>query len=600
MFILFVIVYLPIYAQEGYEIKNIRFEGNKTFKKSDLLAQISMHETNLFQRLIQKKEPTFYSSEFAAKDLERIIRFYQSEGFLYVQVEVDTFNVDRKKNDISIRFTIDEGKPIFVDTIELNAQYKLNVNEDSLVNKLTKKFTLKKDARFNDLGLNQDIVEINNAFQNKGYAYSMIHYEVQVDTIKNNAKVDYYIIPGPLSRFGRTTIKGNSYVKESFIRRQLTYSEGDIYEALKLDKTRRNLYDVQTFRIISVIPQKDNNLMDEPIPVEILIEEMPRISSQFGVGYGTEDKFRAFVDFTYRGLLREAGRLNLYAKHSALEPYNLSLSLIQPQFLDKKTSLTINPYFRRQIEPGFDTQTLGLNVPFNRKFNEQFNVSLSYYYEKVTQRVEAGDYDVPDPESNKYLYNKSGLMAALSFNNGLPRFSPEKGFAAYMGFKYNGYIFYSDFNYSKLWVDLRKYNKIGDFVFSLRGMIGGIYSPDSLQFIPVEDRFYSGGANSIRGWSRSELGPKRDTGTPIGGKSIIEMSVEIRHQLFWKLEGAVFLDIGNVWTEAYHYKLNELAYAAGAGLRYNTPIGPIRLDLGFPLWNEKKRPQLFISIGQAF
>lgn len=591
---------LSLTGQEGYEIKKIKFEGNKTFKKSDLLAQITMHETNLFQRVIQKKEPTFYNSEFVLKDLERIIRFYQSEGFLYVQATADTFNVDKKKSDLNVRFTINEGKPILVDTIELNARYAPNVNEDSLVKKLTRRFELKEDKRFNDLGLNKDIVEINNAFQNKGYAYSMTHYEVQVDTAVNKAKVEYYAIPGPLSAFGETSVRGNKYIKESVIRRQLTYKTGDTYESLKLDKTRRNLYDLQTFRIISVIPRKNPDNMDAPIPVDILIEEMPRLSTQFGVGYGTEDKFRGFADITYRGLFNEAGRANLYVRHSALEPYRVSLTLTQPQFLDKKTSLTINPYFRRQIEPGFDTQTLGLNVPVNRKFNDQFNASLSYYFEKVTQRVEAGDYEIPDRESNKFLYNKSGLMAAVSYNSGLPRFSPETGLAAYFGFKYNGYIFKSDFNYTKMWLDLRKYNKIGDFVLSIRGMIGGIYSSDSAQFIPVEDRFYSGGTNSVRGWARSQLGPKRETGTPMGGKSVVEMSVELRRPLFWKLEGAVFMDAGNVWSQPYHYPLNELAYAAGAGLRFKTPIGPIRFDVGVPLWNEKKRVQLFLSIGQAF
>ena len=599
-FILFMLIALPFFAQEGFEVNNIKFEGNKTFKKSDLMAQISMHQTNLFQRVVQKKEPTFYNSEFILKDLERIIRFYQSEGFIYVQASVDTFNTDKKKSEVSVVFRIAEGKPILVDTIELNVQYKPNVNEDSLVRQLSKKFVLKEDKRFNDLGLNKDIVEINNAFQNKGYAYAMTHFEVQVDTALKNAKVEYYAIPGPISTFGETSVRGNSFTSESFIRKQLAYKKGETYQALKLDKTRRSLYDLQTFKIISAIPMKDINRMEDPIQVEILIEEMPRISSEFGVGYGTEDKFRAFADLTYRGLFRRASRVNFYLKHSALEPYHISLKLIQPQFLDKKTSLTINPYFRRQIEPGFDTQTLGLNIPVNRKFSEQFNASLSYYFENVTQRVEAGDYEIPDRESNKYLYNKSGLMASVSLANGLPRFSPEKGLAVYFGFKYNGYIFSSDFNYTKMWLDMRKYTKIGDYVLSFRGMIGGIYSSDSAQFIPVEDRFYSGGTNSIRGWGRSQLGPKRETGTPMGGKSVVEMNVEIRRPLLWKIDGAVFVDAGNIWSKPWHYRFNELAYAAGVGLRYDTPIGPIRFDLGVPLWNDKKRVQMFLSIGQAF
>jgi outer membrane protein insertion porin family len=131
-------------------------------------------------------------------------------------------------------------------------------------------------------------------------------------------------------------------------------------------------------------------------------------------------------------------------------------------------------------------------------------------------------------------------------------------------------------------------------------MIGGINSSDLSQFIPVEDRFYSGGSNSIRGWYLQELGPKRPSGSPLGGKSIMENNFEFRIPLFWKLGFVTFLDAGNVWIPSYSYHLNDLAYAAGGGLRVDTPIGPVRFDIGFPLWNKKTSPQFFISVGQAF
>jgi outer membrane protein insertion porin family len=131
-------------------------------------------------------------------------------------------------------------------------------------------------------------------------------------------------------------------------------------------------------------------------------------------------------------------------------------------------------------------------------------------------------------------------------------------------------------------------------------MAGGIHSGDSTGFIPVEDRFYSGGSNSVRGWNRSELGPKRESSTPLGGKSIIEANLELRQHLFWRLSGVAFIDAGNVQRNSFEYKLNELAYAVGGGLRVETPIGPIRFDVGFPVWNEKRSPQFFISVGQAF
>jgi outer membrane protein insertion porin family len=139
-------------------------------------------------------------------------------------------------------------------------------------------------------------------------------------------------------------------------------------------------------------------------------------------------------------------------------------------------------------------------------------------------------------------------------------------------------------------------------------MIGGIHSSDESQFIPVEDRFYSGGSNSNRGWARSMLGPIIETQdgtsiikTPEGGKSIVEMNLEIRHPLFWQIELAAFVDAANVWSPSYHYCFNQLWYAVGGGIRVNTPIGPVRLDVGVPVVGTADRKvQIFLSVGQAF
>lgn len=587
-------------AQDGYEVKKIRFDGNKTFKKNELLKGLAIYEINFIQRITRRKEPYIYNYEFVENDLERLIRFYQSEGFVYVNASVDTINVNKKKRQVDVRFTIQEGIPITVDTVILNIQDKYTVNEDSLKEKIFRKSNLKAGKRYQDFLLKQDVTDINRTLQVLGYAYSQTYYELDIDTVSNSTAITFYTKPGPTTYFGATEIDGNKNVKESYIRHQMMYDAGNVYNADKLEKTRQTLYDLQTFRIASVVPQLDYENIEAPIPIKVLIEEKPKFSAEIGVGYGTEDKFRTFLDLNFRNLFRDASAANFYFKTSALEPYHLSLKLLQPQFLDKKTSIMINPYLRRQIEPGFDTQTLGVSIPLNRKFSEDLNISLTYYYEKVVQNLEEGDSEVPDPENKKFKYDKSGLTGSVTYNNALPRYSPVNGFTAILGAKYNGYFFSGDFDYTKLWLDLRYYTLLGNFQFAVRGMAGGIITKDSIGFVPVEDRFYAGGANSIRGWGRSKLGPKRATGTPSGGKSIVELGVELRHPLFLGMYGAAFVDVGNVWKEDFHYPIKEFAYAAGVGLRYDTPIGPIRFDVSMPLWNEKKTPQFFISVGQAF
>ena len=137
-------------------------------------------------------------------------------------------------------------------------------------------------------------------------------------------------------------------------------------------------------------------------------------------------------------------------------------------------------------------------------------------------------------------------------------------------------------------------------VAGLRFTVGYMKSFNSPGFIPVDERFFLGGSYSVRGWKRFELGPADINGKPKGGNSFIEGSFEMRYPSMQKIYGVIFLDYGNVWEPTLTYKINELKYAAGIGLRYSTPIGPLRLDFARPIFNSRKKIQIWFSIGHTF
>ena len=592
---------LPVSAQENYEIRKITFHGNQTLKEDFLLDGMAVREVSFFEEIFSKKEPSLFSRDLIDLDMDRLVRIYQREGFLNVKATLRPLDVNDKKKTVKLDIDVEEGDPVIVDSIsvKLNEQ-TTRINLDSLIRKVSRKLELPKGGRFRDESLGNDVQLIEDAFRNLGYAYVSIKYDLDLDPNKLRTGINYTASPGPICDVGKTTISGNKHISESYIRKQMEYSEGELYNKSLLAETRQNLYQSQLFSVVSVSPQKDVKTKKNPIPVNLYVEEAPRVSTRFGVGYGTEDKFRTFLEQNYLGFLGTPSRLNLYLKHSALEPYYGSVKWIFPQFPVTKSTLAFNPFVSRNSEPGYETRTYGLNIPLTYRFNDWLNSSVTYYLEDVKQQVEEGDEDFEDREEEDFPYYKSGMLFSTVLDNSTPKFSPTKGINIALGLKINGHIFGSDFNYTRLWGDFRTYHKLGGLVLAFRTMAGGISSADDDGFIPVEDRFYAGGSNSVRGWDRSELGPKRESGTPLGGKSILEGNFEVRYPLFWKLNGVVFMDTGNVWTGSYVYHLDELAYATGAGLRIDTPIGPIRLDLGFPVWNEKTSPQLFISVGQAF
>lgn len=592
-------VFVPMtsYAQNNYEVRKIFFKGNKTFTKAELLNCMAFHESNIYERLLEKKEASLYSNEFMQSDIERLRQFYQSSGFLNVDIRLDSLKVNQKKQTLNIYLIIVENRPVLVDSVTITiADTVGNLRLNRILNSLV----LKKGIRFDDASLLNDVATINTRLANHGYVYSKTDYQLTINADTSRVNINYYVTPGVRGTFGTTIIKGNRYIREATIRRQLSYKPGQRFNKEQLEKTRKQLYDLQLFRIASVAPVLNPDNQEQPIPVELIIQEMPRWSTRFGLGYGTEDRFRAFGDLTFRGLFGGTSRINLYVKHSQLMPYYFSLSWIEPQFLLKQLSLSVNPYLKKENEPGYNTQTIGINFPIGYKFSDETRVALTYYFDRVQQAVDSTDVDIPNPESDRFQYSKSGISMLFSYSNAKPTISPERGWTINMGAKINGYIFGTDFSYVRLWIEGRNYQKFGRFVMATRGMIGSIYSSNADGFIPVEDRFYSGGSMSNRGWGRSMLGPKRDNGTPLGGKSIIEANIEFRHPLFWRIELAAFLDAGNVWKNSFYYRLKEFALTAGGGLRINTPIGPIRFDVGVPLFNEKRSPQFFLSIGQAF
>jgi len=600
--ILFFASTLMVIAQDNYEIRHINFHGNKTLDKQFLLDAMSIKEVSFLEKVMTKEERSLYNEELVNMDMQRLRTTYRSEGFLDVKATLRPLTINEKNQNVKLDIDIEEGEPVLVDTVTFNFEKeKLSFDTDSLLKRLNRNLKLKKGTRFRDQDLYSDVSLIENALKSLGYAYATADYNLDLNLKTFVTGVEYSVNSGPKSYVGETQITGNENVSEQFIRKQLKYKKGELYNKSLLNKTRRSLYQLQLFRVVSVLPQTGADTLMNPIDVKINVDEAPRLRTRFGLGYGTEDKFRAFLDLNYKSFLGKARHLNLYLKHSALVPYSASIRWIQPQLFGiMNSSIEINPFLSRNAEPGYDTRTYGLNVPLTYHFNPRLNSSLNYYLEDVEQTIEPGDPEFPDMESDKFPYNKSGIIFTTVFNNSNPRFSPREGMNLSLGLKVNGYLFGGDFSYTRLMGDIRSYYRIGEVVLAARIMAGGISSADSSGFVPVEDRFYSGGSNSVRGWNRSDLGPKRESGSPLGGKSIMEANLELRYNLFWRLSAVVFMDAGNVWLPSFEYHINELSYAAGGGLRIETPVGPIRFDVGFPVWNQKKSPQFFISVGQAF
>ncbi|MBS3767320.1 MAG: BamA/TamA family outer membrane protein [Candidatus Cloacimonetes bacterium] len=604
VFFTFLFLHSKVHSQEdfdGYQINNIKFSGNESFSRKKILNQISIRGTNFLHKYILRKKVYHYNEKLLEASLESIKRFYQREGFLYVNTAKKELIPNHKKKQIDLlTIKIDEGEPIIVGNIHYNIEFNPEDNSHtskSFRDKIIKSRILNPDSRFRDEFFQLDKEKIINIFKKQGYAFVNVDHSLELLESENKVDIDWQIKTGKKYFFGSTSVKGNKNIPQKFILKQLPYDDSTLFSRKLIGKAQNNIYDLGLFQIVNVKGKYELNNGNK-IPVEIYVKESPRFNAKIGIGYGSEDKFRIFMDLRRINLFGRSRIAELSVKHSALEPYNLNFKYIQPQFFSSITTMIINPYLRHEIEPGYETLRKGLNLPFTFHFTNRIKSSLNFYLEKVRNKIEDDSTNIITP-AGKNLYDKSGILLNNEWSTSQPIFYPQEGFFASLSCKINGYIFNSHFKYTRLLLDFRKYQLIYNSILAVRFEIGGIESQSSNGFVPVEDRFFAGGSMSIRGWSRSDVGPHAN-GKPIGGKSIMETSVELRYPIYNNLSGTVFMDMGNVWENSYNYDLTELRYSAGLGLRYKTPIGPIRLDIARPIWNHEKTIQFHINIGQAF
>jgi outer membrane protein insertion porin family len=590
-----------LYAQEDYQIHSLEFSGNENFSADELQQQMTLHGMGFIKRSLLQKDPALFSQELLQGDIRNVIIFYQSEGFLQIKIPPPILKPNHDKQSIDINIAIEEGPPVLVKQIQ---PHFLNTSTDSsqlrsLFDNLFQDLKLKPEKRFRDEDLQRDRSKILRQFTFQGYPYIEVEFTLSVD--QNNATVDinWMITPGPLCTFGDIIIFGNLITKTEFIKKQITFKKGERFSQKQLDETQRKLFSLGLFQVAVVRAQftKDKKNI---IPVRIAITEAPRWTGKFGVGYGREDSFRMFVQGRRIGFLGGARRLELLLKRSGLEPYNIDLKLIEPLFFSYKTALTLNPYLRRETEPGYSVSRIGGRISLLYQITLYLKSSLTFIRENVSQDTSEINPDQLSRLETDDLYDKAGPLIALTWDNSQPIFSPDRGYFILLSTKFNGYPVKADFPFIRYMLDVRHYRRQVGIIVAYRLKIGLINSYDEQGFVPVEERFYAGGSHSVRGWSRQELGPTDPFGNPIGGNSLFEGSMEFRIPIWSRFIGVTFLDFGNVWVESGNYPLNELRYALGLGFGVETPIGPLRLDFARPIQDEKKNWEFHLSIGQTF
>jgi outer membrane protein assembly complex protein YaeT len=551
-------------------------------------------------------------------DLKRIETFYRDRGFPDARVTSFEVDLNDAQDAVSITVRIAEGEPIRIAAIELVGFDVLPENDRE---QLREAMQLHVDTPLDRQLVLSARERAANDLRDSGYPYAVVKV-AEDDAGPHRRRVVFEASPGPLARIGDIEVDGEESVSEAVIRRQLTFAPGDRYSRRELRESQRKLYGLELFEFVNIESLEDRTPQAPDVPVRVTVAEGNHQRVTFGAGYGTEEQARARIRWDHVNFLGGARHAGLEGKWSSLDR-GLRTEYRQPAFWHPHFTLNFDGQAWQAAEPVYSLNSFGGRVTLRHQANTQtfWSVSISNEYQRSTVTAEAlEDFTIRDelialgldPRDGEF----SGTLSALAFDIG--RNTTTNVLDARAGYMVTAHVEQAgrwlpgSFNYWAVTTEGRHYLAVGRrLVLANRLRLGTIDALGDLDSsVPFYKRYFLGGSSSIRGWGRFEVGPTSGFGLPIGGHSMIEGSSEVRLPLWGKLGGVAFLDYGNVWSGAWDFNVNDLRYAVGPGLRYLTPIGPIRADFGYqlnPIPNlrvegepERRHWRIHFSVGQAF
>jgi outer membrane protein assembly complex protein YaeT len=598
-------------------VRSLTFRGVRSVDESRLRAAIA---TRVNSRLPWGRSAIFDRARFTA-DTQRLQAFYADRGFPDARVASVDVRLNGRQDAVDLVVTIEEGEPVSVAAITFDGFDVLPPDRLAAV----------KDAIPVSVGGPRDRRAVLaaqetalNELREHGFAYARVTTQEEAGPGGKATRIAFRAEPGPLTHFGPIEIAGNQSVKGGVIQRQLAFKPGDLYRRSVVQASQRRLYTMQLFQFVNIEMLRTEK-QEPTLSTRVTVAEGRHQRVNFGVGYGTEEKARADGQYRHVNFLGGAREAGVHARWSSLDR-GVRLDFNQPYFLASNLWLggeaqqwwTYTPIYRSVVTGGKATLTRRLSTRMSWTVSliaEQTSSTIDLdQLPDQTRRDELRDDLIAlglDPTTNR----QEGTLNALAFD--YQRSTADNPLNARTGYQLAfhveeaGRLLPGSFNYYAASADARHYQPVSDrLVWANRLQLGGVWPiADRPGNVPFNKKYFLGGASSIRGWGRFEVGPLSE-GFPVGGNALLAFTSEVRATVSNRLGGVLFLDGGDVWPDTRDVRLRDLRYAGGVGLRYQTPVGPLRFDLGYQLnrlpgLRVEGRPEgrpwrMHFSIGQAF
>jgi outer membrane protein insertion porin family len=563
-------------------ISQIRFEGNAHISARTLRKQMKTRG----RTIIYFMDKTGRLDEVQLEqDMDKIREYYQNKGF--IDVEIKEVRKDRTaKGPMIITIVIQEGPQYHVRKLTISGY------EHSTDAKIRAFLKMKEGSIYSPKQLRDDAKAVADAYGSGGYVDLVITPE---GTPAGPGLIDvhYTIEEGTRSFVNRIDIQGNTRTKDKVIRREVLVAPGDVFNTVRVDTTKKRLENLGYFAKVETYPEETD------IPgrkdLTILVQEKRTGSLSFGGGFSTVDKLVGFAEltqgnfdmFNWPSFTGGGQKFRLRLQYGT-ERKDFILAITEPYFLDRRLALTGQAFYTEAnyLSSQYDQRNYGVTFDLRKPINAYMYGTLGYTLQDI-------DIFNVDPSSSEFIQSQAGstveskVFGSIVYDSRDNPLLSRRGRRITFSPALTGGFLGGDTQIYGLDLEGSQYFHLPwDTILLINGEIATVSQWGAGDDVPIYERLFLGGSNNLRGFPFREVGPKDQNGEPVGGKSMARTTIEWTFPIIEKARGALFYDMGFVNSEPWSFGFNNMASDIGIGLRLDLPIGPLRLDYGYPVMRD--------------
>ncbi len=574
---------LTFFVKEGEKakIKSVNFEGMRSASKSEMFKVTATREWVPWYGLFtQLKLPSFLSDAGVLKreemnnDVERIREVLLNKGYLNAQVGLPTVELSEDKKWFNVTYAVNEGEPFTVAEVGFRGNTVFEEPE------LRDKMKIKPGEIFQRQKIRDEISRLTDLYGSKGYAFADVVPNVNPNAEERTATIILNIKEGEMMRVRQINIHGNEKTKDNVIRRELRVDEQDVIDTPSLKRSFQRLNNLNFFETVEILPQQVDA---DKVDLNVRVKEKPTGQFSIGGGFSTLDKLVAIADIT-EGNLGGNGWMGRIRGQLGQQRTLGLITFRNPYLNDSLTSMQIDVYRSMTNYITYFEKKAGASLTFGRWLSEYVTGSVSFVAEQL-------DFSDPTVDAPELVLAQLGTQSTTGFRTTLARdtrdyfLDPRSGLRTSVGFDFGTPYLGGTNNFYKYYLDAIKYTPLPfDTRFSIHARYG---SAEGLRGkpIPLTERFFVGGINTMRGFVFGRAGPVTASGSLLGAAKELIFNNDFIFTISSeaKLNGVIFFDWGNGFNDNEPVSFSDLRKSAGFEGRWISPFGPLRAAYGINL-----------------